>query len=580
MITLSNYYKKPIFKVCSILYVVLIFQIAKYILQKQANIYGNNYILWFSICLIFIIILAEILLNYNTSIILTEIIAFSFLLHALFIPVTGLFGSDAQYDFHLIKLINNYGWSLQLDSPLTAWPAHHIFINIYSEIVGISLLDAARFVPSTISVIVLLFLFGLTRQIYKQDCVALLCVSLFSTLYYFIFFHSFPIRETFAFVILFLTLYLYVIGKERNNSIMIFLAIVNIFVLIISHHFTVFMYLLFLIVFMIVNQISKNNQTIFSEMSSKYADSNYVLLMIIAALTYWSFVSVYVFKKIVISFQNILAFGDETIIPLFTAMLIYPPLINIRTQMYLYSRAITFLMVILILFSIIYSILSNEKKFNIYEGSILVYIGIIFAIWLATTYGLVEASIYPERFELFAWAFLLIILSPMVYNFLINKKLHRKIIAIIFIISFIAMNFSHIPPYFYDISKQPPYENGRARITYLPQEYLASDWFKGDGLIQSDRTTEDLFINGLNGKIKTDPELFNGNLSRIDGNDWLIIRKEMFKRILGTREDNELIKKPLNLSIANYELINRKESIMKIYSNDEVEIYSISNQYI
>lgn len=579
MITLSNYSKKQIFKVFSILYVVSIFQITKYILQKQANIYGNNYILWFSICLIFIIILAEILLNYNTSIILTEIIVTSFLLHALFIPVTGLLGSDAQYDFHLIKLINNYGWSLQLDSPLAAWPAHHIFINIYSEIVGISLLDAARFAPSTISVIVLLFIFGLTRQIYKQDCVALICVSLFSTLYYFIFFHSLPIRETFAFVILFITLYLYIIGKKRNSSTMVFLAIVNIFVLIISHHFTVFMYLLFLIVFMIVNQIPKNNLTIFSEMTSKYDISNYVLLMIIAALTYWMFVSFYVFEKVIISFQNVLAFGDETITPLFTAMLIYPPLINIRTQMYSYSRAITFLMVILILFSIIYSIVSNKKRVNIYESSILVYIGIIFAIWLATTYGLVEASIYPERFELFAWAFLLIILSPVLHKFLMGRKLYGKIIAIVFIISFVAMNFSHIPPYFYDISKQPPYENGRARITYLPQEYLATDWFKGDGLIQGDRTTEDLLIHRFNIEIKTDPELFTGNLSRIDGIDWLIIRKEMFKRILGTREDNELIKKPLNLSIANYELINRKESIMKIYSNDEVEIYSIDDEY-
>ena len=122
-------------------------------------------------------------------------------------------------------------------------------------------------------------------------------------------------------------------------------------------------------------------------------------------------------------------------------------------------------------------------------------------------------------------------------------------------------------------------QNGRARITYLPQEYLASDWLKGDGLVQSDRTTEDLLIHRLNIEIKTDPELFDGNLSSINGNDWLIIRKEMFKRILGTREDNELIKKPLNLSIANYELINRKESIMKIYSNDEVEIYSIDDEY-
>ena len=241
-------------------------------------------------------------------------------------------------------------------------------------------------------------------------------------------------------------------------------------------------------------------------------------------------------------------------------MLIYPPLVNIRTQMYFYSRAITFLMVILIIFHIIYSTISNKKKLNIYEGSILVYIGIIFIEWFVTTRGLVEASIYPERFELFAWAFLLIILSPTIYKFLINKKIYSKIIAIIFIISFVAMNFSHIPPYFYDISKQPPYENGRIRATYLPQEYLAFDWFKGDGLVQGDRTTEDLLINGLNGKIKTDLELFNGNLSSIDGNDWLIIRKEMFKRILGTREDNELIKKPLNLSIANYELINRKEN--------------------
>ena len=346
-------YKSKIFKILSILYIIMISQVALFIIQKQFNRFGNNYILWISICFIIIIIILEILLNYNKFIILFQIIFLSYLLHSLFIPVTGLLGSDAQYDFHLVELISKYGWSIQLDSPLAPWPTLHILIYIFSEITGIILLSTTRYLPSFISVIALIFMFCLSKKMYNNNYISLVYVLLFSLVYYFLFFHSLPLRETFGFVILFSALFSYIIGeKQTNNKKILFLGLaifLGLF-LILSHHFSALIFMFFFITMASINQILekyKFNYLIKNSRQKYKSLFKYSLIIFIATIGYWIFVSFTVFATLITSIINFVSFGE---VPrLFLDSLIYPPLIDIRTKIFSYSRALTFLSAIFII---------------------------------------------------------------------------------------------------------------------------------------------------------------------------------------------------------------------------------------
>ena len=552
-------------RIFTLVNILFIFQIVIYIILKQTNRNGNNYMLWFSVIAIILIILLQIFLNHNIYIILVEIITLSFLLHILFIPIIGLEGSDAQYDFHLTKLIAMNGWSLKLNSSLAPWPAIHLFMNISSEITGFSLLEASRYFPSAISVIVLFFMFCLSKHIYKQNNVALIYTLLFSFIFQFIYFHSHPIRESFAFVILFAALYSYIRANEQNNFGMSVLAVFFGLFLLISHHFTLAMYIFFLIIFILYSVLKKTRV--------KYT---YPTMIIIASISYWIFVSYFVFRMFVTSFDFI-SFGEVK--TAFPEYLIYPSLNNILTRIHLYSKGLTFLTGTSI---IAHSIILERRKLKNIEYPIVIYSFFILIVFVLITFGVGKKINSPERFELFAWAFGLIFFSQiLIHNFTISKKLYIKIVSFLFLISFITMNISINRPDLYDPSIQPPYENGGIRTNFLSQEYSAVTWFKGDGLIQSDRVIEDLLIHDIKGQIRTDPDIFNGNLSKIKNNNYLIIRKEMYNRIIGTRNDNHLINKPLNISIDFYNLINEDKNIRKIYSNREVEIYFIQeNRYL
>ena len=48
----------------------------------------------------------------------------------MFVPRYGLFGADANYDYNLIKLIDEFGWDIHMD--VLASMANDSFIYRYS----------------------------------------------------------------------------------------------------------------------------------------------------------------------------------------------------------------------------------------------------------------------------------------------------------------------------------------------------------------------------------------------------------------------------------------------------------------
>lgn len=557
-----------------LVYIFLILQVLHYILLKQTNRYGNNYILWLSLLLLIFLILLQINLKFNKYLIFTEIFFLSLLIHFLFIPVVGLFGSDAQSDFYLIRLINEFGWSLKLRTSITAWPAQHLFINICSKIMEISLQTSARYIPSLISTSSLFFVFCLCKVVYKKDCVALYTTLLFSIISFFVFFHSLPVRECFAFFVMSAAIFVYLKCLNKNDYRITCLAVFFGLFLTICHHFTLIIFNFFLIAFWISYKVfgSSRFKSFFNTSSMKFSNLsvNYLILMFTGTLSYWIFVSFTVFKRLTMSILEFFQFGS---LDSLRSGFLYPPLINIRTQVFLYSKILVFSTILIIL---IYEILFKKRKLNIYEGTIFLFVFIIFLEWFFTLFGFLKMNIYPERLELFAWEFLLIPVSLFLFTNLSTKgKPFIKFISILFIISFISMNMTQYPLAFYDPSSKPNYENGYVRFYHLPQEYSAVNWFNGDGDILADRIVEDLFSFKPNVNVYTDDDFYNGDMSARNY-DWLIVRGEMFELILQTTSDNYSLKSPMNISLKTYSLINSNSNLNKLYSNNEVDIFSFS----
>lgn len=567
-------YKAKIFLL--ILYFLSITGMELFVFQKQTNASTNLFMLWLSIIIAFLTILSGIMLKLKWSVSFVQILIITFILNIIFIPRTGLFGTDANFDYNLINLIDKFGWNAHLDS-LAPWPMIHLFIDITSKIIGISLLDGSRYLPSITSTLVLFFLFCLNKRINKNYLVPIISLFLFSTIIYRPFFQSTPLRENFGYFFIFAGLYCQLVGLEVKDARFKFLSIFFGLVLIISHHLSTFIYLVYLIS-LTLSQNLYNIVKKYNYFSERYSQNmSYLLLILVSTLSYWIIVNIFIFNKLVISLINFLSFGE--ISTKSSILYIYPRLIDIEPLIFKNSPRVTFILTLLLIIIYVYQ---NYNTLNQYDFSIFIFVFITGIEWLFLTFNIIDIDVYPERIQLFSWTFLLIFLSKILYEYIGLRGVisGKKIIAFLFIISFAIMNFTQVYPFQYDPGVQPPYEYGMVREFHLPQEYLSIAWFNtytnqtiDDGLIQTDRNLQDLLPNIERDKLVTKEEFFRSNSSlELDNTHWAIIRMEMFKRIIGTSTDNAKIKEPLNLSENTYGMINEK--MTKVYTNREVDIYS------
>lgn len=554
-------------------YIIIVLQIISYIFLKQNYMYGNIYILWSSVIICFLVIFLQIRYEHSVPSIMIKVIIISLLLHALFIPQIGLLGSDSMLDFQLIEQIAKLGsWSPHLGSLLAPWPIIHIFIDISSSILGVSLLEGSRFIPSLVSVTTLLFIYSLSNHLYGNKYFALCCSTMFSILINFSFFHSLPVRETIGMPILSAALYCHIAGRQNSNINLILISILFGLLLVLCHHFTTLVYIIILFSVYFFNKVWISLVPIVSNIASNKFKIYYFLSIFVGSVYYWNYVSMYIFKDFVFFFTSL--GGESQNVP--PNIQIFPALLNLQTIIFSNSRRIAFVAIVVLL-----SLRILNKALTKIEFAFLSCSFFLFIVWILSNMGLIKLPIYPERLETFAWFLLLIVLSKFTTeNFSAKSSFIYRISFLIFLISFLAMNVTAIQPFVYDPSAQPPYETGASRIAHLQQEYSAVNWFEGEGVVQGDRTLEDLLVRHNNTKVRTDFGLFSGDLSRVRYSNWIIIRMEMFKRIIGARPDQPYMRAPLNMSNKYYNDINGHPYLEKIYVNGEVDIYRSTQEKV
>jgi len=253
---------------------------------------------WLSIILLFGVVIYQILSLKKNSFILFEIFIIFFLLHLVYqLGYFGLRGSDTYVDFNFLKLIlSNSHFNLE-SNIITGWPLLHIFSSILSMITKIEPLFIAKFIPSFISSIIVIPLYLLVYSIYKNKKIALFSCLVFATVPQFVSFNAIFVRETFALFFLILFFYILYISKQREDYRFKFLVLILIPVILLSHHFTSFMLIILLTIYLIISNVipsiykKRNQQEI-----KKININNFYLLTLIAILFYWVFITTFIFK--------------------------------------------------------------------------------------------------------------------------------------------------------------------------------------------------------------------------------------------------------------------------------------------
>lgn len=153
-----------------------------FILNLQYNLMnGYDEIIFFiSIFVLFCIIMYQIFFSkLNSVIILFEIFMVFFFLHLIYqIGYSGLRDSDPYIDFNFLKEIFTNGHFILGNDVygVKGWPILHIFSAINSLMSNISPLFIAKYLPSFLTSIIVLPIYLLTFEVYKNKKVASLHV--------------------------------------------------------------------------------------------------------------------------------------------------------------------------------------------------------------------------------------------------------------------------------------------------------------------------------------------------------------------------------------------------------------------
>lgn len=354
-----------------------------YFLAYKGNF--QNFLFWMSILLIsipvFIIVLDEDFTCNNKIIILFIFGSILYVIRILPSTINFHFG-DEVYTFATTKLIYEAGSIDVTPYPEITkyYPGLEILTIYLKYFTNLDLFTVAKILIGIIHSFVLVFVFLFLREIGVSERLAAIGTFIYSTNPIYIFFHSLYSYESLG--IFFVTLLLYIIsrlsikGKSMN---LVLLALIAIFALVISHHLSSLMFLLFLIL-MVFIQVYKKHYYYASKWH--YTLVFLTITLIFGWMVYLATITItYLTDNFISRFMKIfeLSFlgGEKTAIasiPLSTSLLPY------------YEYVIDFLYVpLILLLSLIgiYLIKKERNNANIFISTMIIYGPFLYILTLA-----------------------------------------------------------------------------------------------------------------------------------------------------------------------------------------------------
>jgi hypothetical protein len=355
----------------------------------------------------------------------------------------GLAGSDSYKDYDLLKTIinNNHIVIDPINSIVAGWPLLHLLSSFVSIITQIDPLIIAKFLPSFLESIIAISVYLLVHYIYKNEKAALLSCLIVGTIPKFMSFESLFVRESYALYFFIFFFYLLYAAKQKNDYRLLGLSIFLIPIIVLSHHFTVFMLIILLFIFIVFSAIipflfRKKTNIEFNKINI----FTFFIILLTVALFYWSYFTPYLMKNFFqIYFE---AIGVKELISYGQHIGIGQTVVTLRGNILLYGF---FLFQGILSFILLLAIFLKKQKHKIENVTFTVFL--FFCLFLGGLSLFVLGSIiFPDRFLPFGWLLGSIPLSVLVFT--LKKSKVKKFILFI-IVCFLVFNIYNIEPDYY-----------------------------------------------------------------------------------------------------------------------------------
>lgn len=422
-----------------------------------------NIIFWLSILLMIGIIIYQIFFLKNNTFVLFEIFIIYLFLHlTLQVGYPGLRGSDSYFDYNFFKAILNDHHFVIGENLDSGWPMIHLLSSGISEVTKIDPLLIAKYLPSFISSLIVLPLYLLVYNIYKTKKIALFSCLLFGTIPQFISMESLFVREAFTITVFILFFCILYISKQKNEPRLILLCVILIPAIVLGHHFTSFMLIIFLFIYILISKElyvavlliweglsgAKVKKRIVPYIYKKYESNKkriqiVFLILLISVLSYWAFFTPYVldiFSDVFYESVGVTEFGSYSELKHLSL-----PQATLGGSIIYYSFFFFHILFgsIFLVNILINLIKKSDAKIEDYSFALyfifLLFIGALGLFYLGSV-------IYADRFLPFAWIIGIIPLTGLLLS--LKKDVYKKILIIV-LISFVVFNLYNIDPVYY-----------------------------------------------------------------------------------------------------------------------------------
>jgi hypothetical protein len=392
---------------------------------------------WLTIVVMACSILYQIFTLKKNRYIIFEIIIFYLCFHLVYqIGYYGLRGNDSYFDYNLLKIIFNEHQFEFGTGHISGWPLLHVFSADLSFLTNINPLIIAKFLPSFISSIIVISLYLLITNIYENQKVALFACFLFGSIPQFISFEAVFVREVFGIYFFVLFIFILYTSKHRNDFRLRALSLFLIPVILLSHHFSSFMLIIFLTIYIIASAVVPYLYRKRIDIGFKKININiFYVLLFASILSYWLFITFFIFNDFFSIFYE--AIGIKEFVSYIEKGDLGTTIISLRGNILYYGFFLFNGIICIILFLKLF-LRKNQKYIEDFSFTMFFY----FCLFLGFLSLFVLGSlIYPDRFIPFALIFGLIPLSVLLFS--LRKNVLKRILFV-FLISFFIFNIYNI----------------------------------------------------------------------------------------------------------------------------------------
>ena len=465
MPAIKNISKRPVyFTLVNLLILSGLAVLTCYLLALRAGIILSECLFWISVGGTLSLLLLECFvgLEIKPVIVVAQLIILVFLLKSIYIPrnLVPFFGSDSYLTYEAISYIQKEGWFSDppWDEKTTQKFAHqknYPFVPALSlgltTISGLDLVDWGRWGILSLSLTTILMIYDIANSFYNRRNEALIAAIGFGFTYYYLMFHTQFLYEAIAFFLFLITIYSVIRSSTGGiNFGWRLIALASTEVLILTHHLTAFLLVVFLLLYNLVQLGFKKQQ-----------QWPLFLFALISLFTYWIFLRYTPFQIAAEFIRDVFKEGSWV-----TSTSIKTP----HTFRFLFTLllqgASAIMFGLLALHNLLFTPADNTKNWKIVSFLWGGGLGIITILGTIGLFGNLKS--FPSRMEIYGYAFLIPLASQTLVT---NKKF--KLINLLLFLAILCHGTSTLfrtAPYLYS-EREPDLSSGETRAQWLNQEY-------------------------------------------------------------------------------------------------------------